>query len=160
MIIDAWLDHMEAVRARLAPSLPAREAAARVTHWSQAERTTFETAYHAAKRRHPEKGWPSPNWSDFLDVMRKEPVAIRGAMGYGLKAVARALHQHGLIETVWGDGPADGLGAMMGGWWCYDEAARTGVPVTSLDLMREIVAYNEVDCRAMWEVVSAVRALE
>ncbi|TAK73143.1 MAG: hypothetical protein EPO16_13155 [Dehalococcoidia bacterium] len=155
-MIDAWLEHMESVRGRLAPDLDAP----RLTHWSRAEPVTFETAYNAAKARHPEKHWPSPNWFDFLDVMRKDPVVIRGAMGFGLKAVARALHSHGLIETVWGDGPTDGLGAMMGGWWCYDEAVRRSVPVASLDLMKEIVAYNEVDCRSMQEVVHAVRALE
>ena len=155
-MIDAWLDHMAAVRQRLAPTFEAP----RVTHWSHAEKVTFETAFNSAKARHPEKGWPSPNWFDFLtQVVRKEPVVIRGAMGFGLKAVARALHSHGLIETIWGDGPTDGLGAMMSGWWCYDEALRTGVPVMSLDLMRDIVKYNEVDCKSMWEVVCAVRAL-
>ena len=156
-MIDDWLDHMAAVRQRLAPESDAP----RVMHWSHAEKVTFETAYNSAKARHPEKGWPSPNWFDFLtQVVRKEPVVIRGAMGFGLKAVARALHSHGLVQTLWGDGPTDGLGAMMGGWWCYDEAVRAGVPVTSLDLMREIVAYNEVDCKTMWEVVCAVRGLE
>ena len=155
-IIDAWLEHMATVRQRLAPTFEAP----RVTHWSHAEKVTFETAFNSAKARHPEKGWPSPNWFDFLtQVVRKEPVVIRGAMGFGLKAVARALHSHGLIETIWGDGPTDGLGAMMSGWWCYDEALRTGVPVMSLDLMRDIVKYNEVDCKSMWEVVCAVRAL-
>ncbi|MBM4410842.1 MAG: hypothetical protein FJ037_05920 [Chloroflexi bacterium] len=155
-MIDAWFEHMEAIRQRVTPHFEAP----RVIHWSPAEKIMFETAYNSAQARHPEKGWPSPNWFDFLDVMRKEPVVIRGAMGFGLKAVARALHSHGLIETVWGDGPTDGLGAMMGGWWCYDEAVRSGVPVTSLDLMKEIVDYNEVDCRSMWEVVRAVRGLE
>ena len=159
-MIDEWLSHMEAVRQRLAPSLPAAQAATRVMHWSSAEKVTFETAYNSAKARHPEKGWPSPNWLDFLDVMRKEPVVIRGAMGYGLKAVARALYGHGRIRTIWPDGPSDGLGAMMGGWWCYDEARRTGTPVTALDLMQEIVRYNEVDCQAMQEVVFAVRGME
>lgn len=160
-MIDDWLDHMESVRQRPAPGRAAGQAAPRVTHWSHAEKVTFETAYNSAKARHPEKQWPSPNWFDFLtEVVRKEPVVVRGAMGFGLKAVARALHSHGLVQTLWGDGPTDGLGAMMGGWWCYDEAARTGIPVTSLNLMKQIIEYNEVDCRSMWEVVCAVRGLE
>ena len=156
-MIDDWLDHMATVRQRLAPTFEAP----RVTHWSHAEKVTFETAFNSAKARHLEKGWPSPNWFDFLtEVVRKEPVVIRGAMGFGLKAVARALYSHGLIQTLWGDGPTDGLGAMMGGWWCYDEALRASVPVISLDLMKKIVKYNEVDCRSMWEVVCAVRWLD
>lgn len=156
-MIDAWLEHMATVRQRLAPTFEAP----RVTHWSHAEKVTFETAFNSAKARHPEKGWPSPNWFDFLtQVVRKEPVVIRGAMGFGLKAVARALHSHGMLQTLWGHGPTDGLGAMMGGWWCYDEALRASVPVMSLDLMQQIVDYNEVDCKSMWEVVCAVRELK
>ena len=44
--------------------------------------------------------------------MREEPVVVRGALGFGLKAVASALHTHGLIKTDWVDSPIDGLGAM------------------------------------------------
>jgi hypothetical protein len=28
------------------------------------------------------------------------------------------------------------------------------VPLSEIDLMREIEQYNEVDCRVMWEVIS------
>ena len=86
-----------------------------------------------------------------------EPVTVRGAFGFGLKAIAKALHEHGLIETVWGDGPTDGLGAMVGAWWADDEARRLDVSMRALDLMQEIEAYNEVDCRVMQEVLDYLR---
>jgi hypothetical protein len=41
---------------------------------------------------------------------------VTGAFGFGLKAIARAMAAQGLIETTWEDGPADGLGAMVGAW--------------------------------------------
>jgi len=82
---------------------------------------------------------------------------VRGAMAFGLKSIAKAMHGHGLIQTLWDDGPADGLGAMMASWWCYDEAKRTGAHITDIPVMREVIAYNEVDCRVMWEVVSYLR---
>ena len=153
-IIDAWLAHMQAVRLRLASS----GEAPRVIHWSPAEISNFETAYNSAKERHPGKDWPSPRWFDFLDrVVKAEPVVVRGAMAFGLKAVAKALHGHGLIETLWGDGPADGLGAMVGAWWCQDESKRTGKTLPEIDLMKEIRQYNEVDCRVMMEVIRYLR---
>ena len=38
-----------------------------------------------------------------------------GRLGWGCRtAVAKALYGHGLIETNWEAGPADGLGAMVG----------------------------------------------
>ena len=79
--------------------------------------------------------------------MREEPVVVRGAMAFGLKPIAQAMHRHGLIETLWGDGPTDGLGAMVGAWWCQVQANQRGVSLREVDLMREIIGYNEVDAR-------------
>ncbi|MCH7666510.1 MAG: hypothetical protein IH936_11355 [Acidobacteria bacterium] len=153
-IIDEWLAHMDGVRERLDPGGPPPM----VIHWSPAEVTFFDTAYNSAKERHAERNWPSLRWFDFLGkVMREEPVVVRGAMGFGLKAIAKAMHGYGLIETLWGEGPTDGLGAMVGAWWCQDEAVHRDVAFAELDLMREIVHYNEVDCRVMMEVISLLR---
>ncbi|MEX2375271.1 MAG: hypothetical protein WD942_06745, partial [Dehalococcoidia bacterium] len=153
-IIDEWLAHMSAVRERLAPSGDAPQ----VLHWSPAEVSNFETAYNSAKARHPDRTWESPRWFDFLRrVMHQEPVVVRGAMAFGLKAVAKALHGYGFIETRWGDGPADGLGAMVGAWWSYEAARRAATPASEIELMKQIIAYNEVDCRVMWESVQYFR---
>ena len=55
------------------------------------------------------------NWFDFLTrVVREEPVVVRGAMGFGLKDVAQAMFNLGLIDTNWEQGPGHGLGAMVG----------------------------------------------
>jgi hypothetical protein len=153
-MIDAWCEHMASVRERLAPGTDPL-----VVHWSHAEPVNFELAYNAARKRHPEKHWPDLNWFDFLmNVMKPEPVVIRGALNFGLKQVARAFRSHGLIDTVWGDGSVDGLGAMVGAWWCEEEAARRGVTLAELDLMQEILEYNEIDCRVMMEIVRRLRA--
>ena len=139
-IIEGWLAHMEQVRRRLVPQL----AAPRLIHWSQAEVSFFERSYDSAKARQRRPDWPSLNWFDFLQrVVRAEPVVVRGTLAFGLKAVAKAMHTHGLIETLWRDGPTDGLGAMVGAWWCAEEAQRTGVPMSRIDLMQDIICYNE-----------------
>ncbi len=154
-IIEAWIEHMTATRARLAPDGPDPL----VIHWSHAEVTTFENAYNSARARHPERDWPSPRWFDFLNrVVREEPVVVRGSMSFGLKSVARALADLGAIETRWGDGPADGLGAMVGAWWAQARAAELGEPLSEDALILEIAQYNEVDCRVMMETVNYLRA--
>lgn len=153
-ILDDWLCHMEQVRLRLAPQLERP----RVIHWSPAETSFLVSNFNSAAKRHPDRDWSAPNWFDFLgEVIRAEPVAVRGAFGFGLKAIGKALHNLGLIQTNWKDGPADGLGAMVGAWWCDGEARRRGCRMTELDLMREIVLYNEVDCRVMCDVVGYLR---
>ena len=154
-IIDAWLAHMEDIGRRVAP----KSDDALSFHWSQAEVVTLDSAYNSATRRHGERSWRTPRWFDFLkQVIREEPVVVRGAMSFGLKAVASAMHGHGLLETKWEEGPTDGLGAMVGAWWCAEEALRHGVALGDIPLMREIAQYNEVDCRVMMEIVRYLRA--
>jgi hypothetical protein len=127
-------------------------------HWSHAEVSTFETAYNSARERHPDREWASPRWFDVLQqVIREEPVVVRGSMGFGLKDMAQALHSHGAIETLWGDGPVDGQGAMVGAWWAQARSAELGEPLSEDGLMLEIAQYNEVDCRVMMEIVRFLR---
>lgn len=154
-LLDRWIAHLERL-AREAGLASARDA--RLFHWSAAETVFMETFYAAARERHPEKQWPELGWYDLLrNVVQAEPVVIRGAMGFGLKAVARALHAHGLIATEWGEGLADGTGAMAGTWIAAAEAKQAGVPLESIPLMREIDRYNEIDCRVMAEVLDHLR---
>jgi hypothetical protein len=155
-IVEAWLGHMESVRLRLAPEVRRPL----VFHWSPAETATFG-GLSSARSRNADRAqsWAEPNWFDFLDrVMRREPVIVRGPMGFGLKTVARSLKEHGLIETSWDDSVTDGLGAMMAAWWCADEANRLGRRLADIDLMADVSAYNEVDCRVMMEVNTCLRA--
>jgi len=154
-IINKWLDHMKQVRERVAP-----RAEPFVIHWSQAETSSLVDAYNAAVKRHPEreKDWKEPRWFDFLtEVIKAEPVVVRGALAFGLKAIAQAMHKLGLIETKWESGPTDGLGAMVGALWCADQATKTGLSLSQIDLMRGIQEYNEVDCKVMMEIVRYLR---
>ncbi len=89
---------------------------------------------------------------------RDDPVVVRGSHGFGLKPITKAMHALGLVETVWGDGPTDGLGAMVGAWWCAHEAERRGCTLLDLELMQQIRAYNEVDCEAMTQIVEFLRS--
>ena len=97
-------------------------------------------------------------WFDFLkQVIKEEPVVVRGALSFGLKAIAQAMRNLGLIETKWESGPVDGLGAMVGALWCADQASKTGVSLSQIDLMKGIQEYNEVDCKVMMEIVRYLR---
>ncbi len=151
-IIGEWIGHMRAIREQLEP----KNAQPRIFHWSHAE----TIAYRDAQARHgAPPHWGELGWYDFPErVMRQEPVVIRGALNFGLKSVARAMRQHGFIETEWDENnPVDGLGAMVGAWRCDAEAQRLGVAMGDLPLAQRIVSYNEVDCKAMMEIVRYLR---
>ena len=153
-IINEWVAYMFAVRDRLEPY----NDNPRIFHWSHAEVTQLERAYNSARARHRDRAnWPELGWYDLLKAIRDEPIVVRGALGFGLKAIANAMHSHGLIETDWADSPVDGLGAMVGAWRCDEEARGKGVPMNELPLMVEITRYNEVDCKVMMEIVRYLR---
>lgn len=156
-IIDAWVAHLKSLAAAKGIDLTAD--AVRLFHWSPAEVNFLDKPYTRARERYGKStDWPDLPWVDLLkNVVREEPVTVRGAFNFGLKAVAKAMHQHQLIETSWTDGPTDGLGAMVGAWSCQAEAQQHGVPMTSLPLMHEIARYNEVDCKVMMEVLNYFR---
>jgi len=153
-VILGWLEHMRGVCAETGTPLES----ARLFHWSPAETSFLTDAYNAAHVRQGSPDWPQLPWCDLLNrVIKEQPVTVRGAFGFGLKAIAKAMHSHGLIETVWNNSSVDGLGAMVGAWWCHHEAARLGGSMSDLDLMKEIARYNEIDCRVMAETLNYLR---
>ena len=97
----------------------------------------------------PTASWPDLRLLDFLNlVVRTEPVVVRGALGFGLKAIGTSL----------ANTPTDGLGTMVGAWSAAGEARRGGAAPGQVELMREIERYNEVDCRVIAEVIGCLRA--
>ncbi|MGH2377113.1 MAG: hypothetical protein ACRDGT_01400 [Candidatus Limnocylindria bacterium] len=154
-MIDEWIGHLREIAAG-AGLASVNEI--RMFHWSAAETSAIENAYRSALQRHADRGWPELRWYDLLEkVIRAEPVVVRGAHGFGLKAVTNAMFRYGLITTQWEDGLADGAGVMAGAWHASREAALRGMPLWDVPLMREVDRYNEIDCRAMAEVLGHLR---
>jgi predicted RecB family nuclease len=153
-MIDDWLAYLRKLCADSASEL----AEARLVHWSPAEQSNFERAYDNARGRHTDRDWPPLPWYDLLQgVIQSEPVVVRGAFSFSLKSIARAMRANGAIATDWGEGLADGAGAMAGAWNAAVEAKRRGVALGDTDTMREVARYNEVDCRVMAEILDHLR---
>jgi hypothetical protein len=154
-MIDDWLSHL-ADLAREARCASASDV--RLVHWSLAEESSFERAYESARSRHPDRSWPPLAWYDLLGrVVRAQPIVVKGAFSFGLKPIARAMHTHGLIQTHWGEGLADGAGAMAGAWSAAADSRARGRPLNESPVIHEIARYNEVDCRVMAEILDYLR---
>ena len=155
-VIERWLAHMESVADQSDATTPPK-----IIHWADHEVSSLRRAYADATAQNLDSGvdWTALEWFDFLKrVVRSEPIGVRGAHGFGLKAITNALHGLGLVETRWEAGVADGQGAMVGAWRCQDEVAEGNVRrLIDCDLMKLISDYNEVDCRAMMEIVRYLR---
>ena len=154
IMLEAWIANLEQKRAERGLEW----SDLRLIHWSPAETSTLETAYNAARVRQ-QGAWPELPFFDALKlVIHPDPVVVRGAFGFGLKAIARAMHAAGLIETIWADGPLDGLGAMVGAFTADRLAATRGCRLVDIETIREIGRYNEIDCRTMAEILAYLRA--
>ena len=155
-IVDKWINYMRNVTDKI---LGKDSKIPNVYHWTHAEKTFLKKAIANRKTISPEnlEECPSIPWSDFCEVARAAPIVVKGAFGFGLKAIAKNLKRHELIETDWTDGPGDGLGAMVGAWYCNQIVKERNEPMISLDYMKGIEKYNRVDCKVMWEIINYLR---
>ena len=69
----------------------------------------------------------------------------------------KAMRAEGLIDVSWGDGPADGMGAMAAAYTADASAAAEGKRLADYDYFREGAEYNEADCRSMFLVLAWLR---
>lgn len=149
-IILMWLEYMEEIKIRLASN----ESSPLVIHWSPAEKQNFKVAMD----RHMLSEDYLVNWFDFLNsVFKVEPVLVKDSFNFGLKSIAKAMYKNQMIDTVWKDGPVDGLGAMVGAWWCNNKIKNSSEALSDIELMQQIASYNEVDCKVMMEIVIYLR---
>lgn len=94
-------------------------------------------------------------WVDMCRVFETEPIVIKGSYRFKLKHVGNAFYNNKLINTKWDDGKmSDGFRAMLEAIKLY----RANSTITSTnDTFREIIDYNEIDCKVIWEIVNYLR---
>ena len=133
-------------------------------HWSNAEKWQWDKVY--AKHKGHEKGWivplenyvSGPRWFDMLKVFRDEPIVIKNCMGFGLKEVANTLSNHGFFELEKDDSSAlDGASAMLCAFRSSKDAKNRGIPFNDMPMIRDVIRYNEKDCKMVAEVTTYIR---
>jgi hypothetical protein len=102
--------------------------------------------------------FPELNWFPMLhNLIHPEPIAVRGAFGFGLAEMAHALHALGLIESVLPDQPRDPLAAMTGAWSAAKEAAALQIPLQQTAPVQMIGQFSHQACRVMMEILALLR---
>jgi len=125
-----------------------------IYHWGHIEQHAFARAMD----RHPRQKFTDElicnNWVNFYDIMRKEPIVVKGSLSFGLKAIVSGMHKNGLIETTYDDQDcANGIQAMADAIEIYN----SGVNVLKSKKMISVMEYNEVDCKAVFEIIEYLR---
>lgn len=121
----------------------------RLFHWSHAEVTNF--AQVNSRHNYKFLKWEQNiQWLDMYNVFINEPIVVHGALNFKLKSIGKSLHKLKLIKSCWDDnGPSDGLDAMYSAIKHYTEQ--------DTELMNNIIKYNEMDCKILWEIVLYLR---
>jgi predicted RecB family nuclease len=127
---------------------------AKMYHWSFAE----VGAYNSFKSRHASNKITDSHISfyDLNKVFINEPVTVHGALDFSLKTIAKALNKHELIKSVWDTSSpcSNGLNAMILANNLYEKTPRD---IDQEPIMKEIIYYNEIDCKVMWEIHNLIR---
>ncbi len=147
-IIDEMWAHINSLCSQHIPNKPLPN----FYHWSHAE----PTCYRKAVNRHGNR-WRYINFCDMLTVFKKEPITIKGALNFGLKSVAKALYHNKMIEVIWdNENPcSNGLSAMVLAWKTYQRNILSDVHESPV--IQDIIKYNEIDCRVLWEIINYLR---
>lgn len=128
-------------------------------HWAQAEDIMWSDA---VERHDPiSNEWKSWmwDWLDLLVVFKEEPIVINGCMSFGLKAVASAMKRHGFIKSSWNKKSicVDGQSAMIAALKANKMAREAGTSMLNIPIMKQIIKYNEVDVRVLYEIITYLR---
>lgn len=131
-------------------------------HWSSAEPLMWDKffdKYSDKEIKELFKLTQSKNywkWVDLLEVFKIEPIIVRGAFSFSLKSIAKAMCNHGMISTVWEDDGecSDGKEAMLIAWNAYKKNDSLNTKE-----MKEVVKYNEVDTKVLYEILNYIRRM-
>jgi len=127
----------------------------RLFHWSPAELTVINDLNYRYQNRWKE--WEQQ--MTFIDMMRvflKESICVKGALNYSLKTIGNAMYSHGYVNTVWDSNSnvSNGKSAMFEATIYYLKNNRDD---SDVELFNDIIKYNEIDCKMIWEIVEYLR---
>ena len=122
-------------------------------HWSDAEKTIYSNLF--------KKVIEMPNLFnysfDLYKLFLKEPITINGALDFSIKTIGHAMYKNGLIKTKWPDDISNGLNAMIKAKHANDYAIQHNIKLVDLEVVKNIINYNEADCKVLMEIFSYIQ---
>ena len=88
-----------------------------------------------------------------LGFFKENEILILGALNFSLKTIAKAMNKHGMIESIWEDDITNGLDAMFFSWKEYLKNNN----ITQSGIFKNIIKYNEIDCKTTFEILQYLK---
>jgi hypothetical protein len=128
----------------------------RLFHWTNAEITNLKDINKRRNGRY--LNFLDDSLIKFVDMYKvfiDEKIYIKGALNYKLKTVGKALYNLGKIQTVWPDtNIVNGQIAMFEAVKYYKNKKNN---IIIKNIIEDIIKYNEIDCKMIFEIVSLYR---
>lgn len=118
-------------------------------HWYPHERICYDKVKYKLNL-------PNVTYMDLSKLFRDEPIVVKGSLRFKLKSVSKALYENRLITTAWDYSSEcnSGLAAMALANKLYNEVTEV---TEKNEIMKEIIKYNEVDCKVLWDILRYLR---
>jgi hypothetical protein len=136
-------------------------------HWSNAEVTMYNDFL---KRNNNLNNMNNYTFYDLNKVFIQEPIVVKDALNFSLKTIAKALYKNGLIQSNWDSDNqcSNGLNAMIMAMNLYDERynilnnkskkRKFLCDIEDEQIMKNIIHYNSIDCKVLWEIHELMRS--
>ena len=123
-------------------------------------------------------------WVDLLDIFKNTPIILKGAYNFSLKTISKALYKLNKIKTLWDDNSdlettttpttpttptttqsivpvsglcLNGLDSMYISIDANIWALKNNCSMLYHQQMNNVIKYNEIDCKVMWEILSFIK---
>jgi hypothetical protein len=116
----------------------------KLVHYNHTEKTEICNLYERFNLRlfHFE-------YVDIYKVLLDNNFAVNGSYNYSLKSIVNAFNKHGKINCTWDNSIDNGMKAMTDAYTCYISSTNP----KNTNLFKEIIKYNEIDCKSMYELI-------
>ena len=125
----------------------------RFIHWTHAE----PSFYNKFLKKH-NMIFPVIKFHDLNSLFLNNNIVIKGSLDFKLKNIAGAMYQNKQIESHWdySNPCSNGLEAMH---MAYQVYLKTPIVDDTNTIIKDIIKYNEIDCKVMWEILSYIRKI-
>ena len=124
--------------------------------WNSAEKRQFDSANEKGdkeKMDHISNNWIINNWSDMCHLFKTVPIVIKDCFKFGLKPIAKAMYNNGLIQTKLESECSSGMSAMILAHKCY----QTSNNPVNCEIMKDIAQYNKFDTQVLYDILNYLR---
>jgi len=138
----------------------------KIYHWGYYE---FSYFYNLRNNRKVNQLICNYDFVNLNKLVKDNHIVVKGCMNYGLKDFSQALYDLKCIKTIWNTDCTNGINAMLEAIKYYDFYLTYNKLIDNAKIkleneknridsvMEDIINYNEIDCKVLYEIVTFFR---